>query len=191
MKKILLITVALVGFANATVSNGDILQISIKGVPQGEQAQVNGTYQVSNSGKIHLPYLSTTPISAKGVSTTVVARRIEAAYKKAEIYTTPTISIQSVTDERKLGQAINDKLQRYLTVSGKVGRPGPQVYRPGMKLIDVVSAANPTTFAAQNRVELLRNGKKYTYNMKIPAHMLVPVYPNDQITLNEKRWNGT
>jgi len=190
MKILLLITIALASFAHAAVTKGDNLQIAIKGVPQEEQVQINGNYQVSAGGKIHLPYLTNQPISASGLSTTALSRRIEAAYRNAQIYTTPTISIISLTDQRVEDQRITENIQKFVTISGQVGRPGPQPYRKGLKLIDVVSSAGPTTFAAQNRIELLRNGKIYIYNMKVPEHMVELVYPNDQITVNEKKWNG-
>jgi len=181
-------------FAQARIIKGDTLTIMIKGVPQEEQIQINGNYQVSAANKVFLPYLTNTPISTSGLSTASLARRIEAAYRDAQIYTTPTISIQSLHEKNELAKKMDkkttDEILKFLTVSGQVGRPGPQQYRPGMRLIDVVSASGPTTFAAQNRVELLRNGKIYKYNMKIPAHMVEKVYPNDQITLKEKNWRG-
>jgi polysaccharide export outer membrane protein len=180
----------LAAFAHAVVNKGDTLSISIKGVPQVEQGQINGSYPVSAAGKIHLPFLADNPISANGLTIAALARRIETAYKSAQIYTTPTISIQSLNDQRREEKRTAQAIQEFLTISGKVGRPGPLSYRPGLLLIDVVSKAGPTTFAAQNRVELLRNGKIRKYNMKIPADMLVKVRPNDQIFLKEKNWLG-
>lgn len=184
----------LASFAHAKITKGDTLVIEIRGVPQEEQAQINGNYQVSTNGTIHLPYLSNQPVNVYGLTTASVARKIESAYKNAQIYTTPAISIRSMEEmrarEKEKEQVNTQTIQKFVTISGQVGRPGPQQYRPGMRLIDVVSAAGPTTFAAQNRVELLRNGKIYKYNMKVPAHMIEKVYPNDQVTLKEKNWRG-
>ena len=190
MKLLLLLSFLLASLAHAKITKGDTLAIAIRGVPQEEQAQINGSYQVSTDGKVHLPYLSNQAIYANGLTTASLARKIEAAYKNAKIYTTPSISIQSTGELAKKDMERTQDLQKFLTVSGQVGRPGPQQYRPGMKLIDVVSSAGPTTFAAQNRVELLRNGKVYKYDMKVPAHMVELVYPNDQITIKEKNWRG-
>ncbi len=194
MKLLILLSLMLASFAQARIIKGDTLTITIKGVPEGEQGQINGQYEVSKSNQIFLPFLTNMPISTSGLSTSALARRIEAAYRNAQIYTTPTISIQSLNEQKELAK-IRDKItteeiQKFVTVSGQVGRSGPQPYRPGLRLIDVVSAAGPTTFAAQNRVELLRNGKIYIYDMKIPEHMVEKVYPNDQIILKEKKWNG-
>ncbi len=194
MKLILLITLMMASIGYAKVTKGDRLVVMIKGVPKEEQGQINGQYEVDKSGKLHLPYLSTTPITAVGLTPAAVARKIEVAYKKAEIYTDPNISVQSLNEverkkiaaDAKQKKQVAEAIQKFLTVSGQVGRPGPQPYRPGLRIIDVVSQAGPTTFAAQNRVELLRNGKVYKYNMKNPQHMVEKVYPNDQITLKEK-----
>lgn len=189
MKLLLILSLMLASFVQAKVTKGDTLSISIRGVPPEEQNQINNNYPVSSEGKIHLPYLDS-PISASGLSTTSLARRVEAAYRKAQIYTTPNISIQSMREQKVEVDATEKAVMKFLTVSGQVSRPGPQGFRPGLRLIDVVSAAGPTTFAAQNRVELLRNGKIYKYDMKIPAHMVEKVYPKDQITLKEKNWRG-
>lgn len=194
MKLILLLTLLIASFAQAKIIKGDTLTITIKGVPQEEQVQINGQYEVSTANQIFLPYLTNVPISTSGLSTASLARRIEAAYRNAQIYTTPTISIQSLNVQndlaKKRDKISTEAIQKFVTVSGQVGRSGPQPYRPGMTLIDVVAAASPTTFAAQNRVELLRNGKIYKYNMKVNSHMIEKVYPNDQIILKEKNWRG-
>jgi protein involved in polysaccharide export with SLBB domain len=188
MKLFLLLTMMISAFAHAAVNTGDVLAISIKGVPTEEQGLVGGEYQITSDGKIHLPYIPS--IQATGVSTSALARKIESAYKSARIYTSPTISIQSLRDAKVSGKEIDEALQKFLTVSGQVSRPGPLAYRPGLKLIDAVSQASPTPFAAQNRVEVLRDGKIMKFNMKTPAHMLFTLQPDDQITLKEKGWNG-
>lgn len=190
MKLILLLSIMLSALTHAKINIGDTLSISIKGVPQEEQGQINGDYPVSKAGKIHLPFLSSNPISASGLSTAALARKIEAAYKSAQIYTTPTISIQSLNDTAREKKKVNEAIQKYFTISGEVGSQGPKPYRPGLKLIDVVSGANPSPFAALHRVELLRDGKNYVYNMKVPAEMLVEVAPDDQIKVKPKNWIG-
>lgn len=190
MKLLLLLTLMLSTGAHAVINKGDTLTISIKGVPTEEQGQINGNYSVTKAGRIHLPYLSSNPINANGLTVAALSRRIEAAYRNAKIYTTPTISIQSLNDKQRESKRIDEAIQEYYTISGKVSGAGPRPYRSGLLLIDVVSAAGPTTFAAQNRVELRRNGKLYIYNLKLPAHMMVKILPNDQIFLKEKNWLG-
>ena len=104
MKLILLLTLLVASFAQAKIIKGDTLTISIKGVPQEEQVQINGQYEVSTANKIFLPYLTNAGISTSGVSTASLARRIEAAYRNAKIYTTPTISIQSLNEQKALAK---------------------------------------------------------------------------------------
>ena len=188
MKLFLLLAIPLTSLVQASISTGDNLKINIKGVPDNEQITISGDYPVSSSGMIHLPYIP--PISASGLSADTLARRVEVAYKNAKIYTTPNISITSLKDQQAEIDKIQGDIQKFVTVTGQVGRSGPQEYRKGLRLIDVVSAAAPNEFAAQNRVELVRNGKLYKYDMKIPAHASVLVYHNDTITLQQKKWNG-
>lgn len=189
MKLLLLLTFMLTSLVHAKISKGEQLSIMIKGVPTDEQATVNGSYPVSTSGKIHLPYIDN-PVSASGVSSDALARRIEAAYKSAGIYTTPTITVTSLKEAEKEKKDIAEANQQFVTIIGQVGRSGPQLLRPNMRLIDVVAAAAPNEFAAQNRVELLRNGVTYYYDMKVAAHTVVKVYSNDQVKLAQKNWRG-
>jgi len=171
--------------AQSKVQPGDSLQIAIKGVPQDEQSQITGVYVVNASGKLKLPLMNQL-ISASG-STTTVALRIESAYKNAGIYTTPTITVSSSRSQAEIDKDL-EKLRTFVTVSGQVGRQGPIPYREGMTLNEVVSQASPNTFAALKRVVLLRNGKTYKYNLKDTTHMVLKVYPNDQITVDPVNW---
>ena len=170
--------------AQAKVSPGDTLNISIKGVPSEEQAQISGPYVVNGSGKLRLPYINGY-INASG-STSTVARRIELAYKSAKIYTTPTITIKSARETNEEAM----KIQKFLSVAGQVGRSGPVAYRPGLTLGEAVATASPNTFAALNRVELLRNGKLYKYDIRSPKYKLLKVYANDQINVPQQNMFG-
>ena len=170
--------------AQSKVSPGDTLNISIKGVPSEEQAQISGPYVVNGSGQLKLPYISGY-VSASG-STSAVARRIEAAYKSAQIYSTPTITINSMREQEKVKQDI----QKFLSVAGQVGRSGPIAYRPGLTLGEAVATASPNTFAALNRVELLRNGKLYKYDVRSAKYKVLKVYPNDQINVPQQNMFG-
>ena len=190
MKLLLLLTLMLSAFAQAVIIKGDRLSISIKGVPTEEQGQVNGSYPVSSAGKIYLTYLTNNPISASGLSTDALARKIEAAYKKAQIFTTPSISIRTMTDEAQEAERSKNKMQKFYRITGAVGSAGPQPYRPGLTIIDVISIAGTSGFAATKRVELLRNGKTYIYNMEINSHMMEKIYPEDHITVKKKNFWG-
>lgn len=191
MKKLLMTLLIallpLLAVGQGRITSGDTLTITIKGVPQEEQAQINGMYPVTSSGRIKIPYIDGY-IAANGRSAEAVARSIEGAYKSAKIYNNPTISI--TFENLKKQQDEIDRVKKFVTLSGELGRPGPIPYRPGMTLNEAVFSGAPTTFGATNRVELLRNGKKYKYDMRNAQHMMLKVYPNDQIKVPQKNWRG-
>ncbi|MGJ8656411.1 MAG: polysaccharide biosynthesis/export family protein [Akkermansiaceae bacterium] len=173
------------------VEKGDTLVIAIRGVPPEDQAQINGNYQVNSKGELYLPYISKSPIKAEGLSAGIIAKNIERIYQEAEIYTAAAISVtKQIVRKTSCGPGCGHVSKRYLTVSGQVDRAGPQVYGPGFTLFHVVSLARPKAVVALNRVELLRHGKVYKYDMKIEAHKNERVYPMDQITLRTKRVIG-
>lgn len=157
------------------------VDIVVQGVPSTEAARLNGKYSVSSSGYIHMWEVG--QIKAAGVDSSTLARRIEAAYKNAEIYTSPTFQVfSSSADVLK---------QQMVTVGGKVRAPGPKAYQKGMTLFQAVSAAGgPTEFGARNRVQVFRNNKAYTYDLNQAKHKLLLVYPNDTINIPDKNWLG-
>ncbi len=124
---------------DAKVVKGDTLSISIKGVPQDEQTQINGNYPVNSKGGLFLPYLVKTPMAVQGLTCKAIARNIEKAYKEAKIYTTPVILVQKIREHKSGCGGCRLPIGRFLTVSGDVRRPGPQAYRPGLTLMDLVS----------------------------------------------------
>ncbi len=78
----------------------------------------------------------------------------------------------------------------FVTITGQVGRPGPTLMQLGTPIKKAIDLAKPSTFGALNRVELLRNGKLYKYNMKIRAHAAEKLYPKDIIRVPEKNFWG-
>ena len=83
------------GLAHAqSISSKTTLSISIKGVPEGEQTRVSGQYVVSPDGYVFLPLLKN-GIKASGLSSSALARNIEAAYRGAEMYKNPRITVIS------------------------------------------------------------------------------------------------
>lgn len=173
-------------FAAQTITGGEKVAITIKGVPSVEQTSINGDYIVSDSGLLFMPMIEG-GIQAAGSSSSTVARRIEAAYKNANIYVNPRITIVTVRDEA----AATTISRKFVTVAGQVKRPGPVQYSEGLTIYDAVAAAGDSTaFGAMNRVELLRNGKKHIYNLRSTAHRMLRVYPNDTVTVPDKNLIG-
>ncbi len=185
MKTLLMFSlVALLGLqmqAQAQIEAGAALEISIQGVPPSEQSRINAMYPVSQSGFITMWEIGS--IKAAGLNSDTLARRIEQAYRNAEIYTSPTIQVRA--DDT---QNINQQL---ITIGGKVRAPGPKPFTRGMTLYQAVMAAGgPTEFGALNRVKLFRGGKAYTYDLTKGTHKLLKVYPKDTIDVPAKNWLG-
>jgi polysaccharide biosynthesis/export protein VpsN len=161
-----------------TISAGRAIEIQLKGVPSEEMALVSGTYTVSESGMISMPLLNT-PIRAAGQSATSLARSIEAAYRSAKIYTTPTINVIHSTNE-----SLN---QLTVTVGDQVVSPGPVPYVRGLTLYNAVQAAKGATpFGSMKRVRLTRGGQSKVYNLTDPKYMNIPVEPGDTIQVPQK-----
>jgi len=164
-----------------SISTKEILSISIKGVPATEQTRISGEYVVSPDGQIYLPLLKG-GIRASGLSSSALARRIESSYRSAKMYNNPRITVVS----RKDSAASNIDAQ-LISVGGFVKSPGQKPYTRGMTLFQALSAAGgETAFGSIKRVELHRNGKKWTYDMRQAAHMRVKVFPHDTINVPQK-----
>ena len=162
---------------HAQIEAGGAIKITIQGVPVGEQGRINGSYPVSDKGYITMWKIGT--IKVVGSETDVLARKIEAAYRDAEIYTSPVIQILADS-----GDSITVQM---VTVGGKVRAPGPKPYRKGMTLYQaVMSAGGPTEFGAVNRISLFRNGKRYVYDLNKGEHKLLKLYPKDTLDIPQK-----
>ena len=137
---------------------GDPITIELK-VPAEDAANVTGPTTVSAQGTIKLAYLDR-EISAAGLRTDDLARRIEQAYKSAQIYTNPTINVKTPTP--------NEIAPHIVTVGGEVGTKGKEVpLRDGMTLYQaIMSAGGFTEFADTKHVKLIRRGKETIINMK-------------------------
>ncbi len=163
------------------IEPGAAIQITVQGVPLGEQGRINAVYPVSKKGYITMWHIGA--IRASGFTPDVLARKIEVAYRNAEIYTSPTIQI--------LSDSTQNITQQIITVGGKVRAPGPKPFARGMTLYDAVMAAGgPTEFGAISRVKLYRNGKAYEYDLGKGAHKLLKIYPKDTIDIPQKDWLG-
>jgi len=184
-KLLAIASVAAATFSSAvsaqSISAKTTLNIMIKGVPSAEQQRISGQYVVDGNGMVYLPLLKG-GLKASGMSSSSLARHIEAAYRSAEMYENPRITVISTKDA-----AAGEIDRQIVSVGGFVKSPGPKPYIRGMTLFQAVSAAGgESTFGSIKRVELHRNGKKYVYNLKTAAHMRVSVYPGDSINIPQK-----
>lgn len=137
---------------------GDPVNIELK-VPAEDAQNVTSKYNISGNGTVKVPYLDR-EIPAAGLSTTELARRIEQAYKAAEIYTNPTINVTTITPQ--------DYQPHIVTVGGEVKSGGREVpVRDGMRLYNaIMSAGGFTEFADVKRVKIIRGTRQQVYDMR-------------------------
>lgn len=167
--------------AQSSISPGRAIEIQIKGVPQEEIVQINGTYPVSDSGLINMPHIGT--IRAAGLSPIQLAQNIQNAYRSAQIYRNPTIQVLASSDDTVT--------KHFVTVGGQVKRPGPVDYMRGMTLYQALQAGGGATeFGSMYRVRLIRAGKQREYDLTDTQNKNIPVQPNDTIEVPQKNFIG-
>lgn len=161
----------------------DKITISIGGVPTDEAVSISKTYTISDAGSINLLHIN--EIKAAGMKPSQLQKRIEEAYKSAEIYTHPTVtvSMDSTADSARL-----------VFVNGGCLKNGPVPYRSGLTLMQAIgSAGGPTPYARTTKAQLTRtsaDGKRTTTVLdlkKITKNptLDVQLQPDDQIIIPE------
>ena len=183
MKKLLqlLLTLALSGLVQASITPNQMLDIRIQGVPAGEQTRLNTMYQVDRAGYIEMWQLGR--IKATGKSRSQLARDIANAYKARGIYTSPTFQVIA-KDETTL-------VQKSFTVGGQVRSAGVKPFQDGMTIFEAIqSAGGKTAFGAMNRVKLHRNGKVTVLDMKNDRVKNTPLREGDTVEVPQKDWKG-
>lgn len=167
--------------AQTTISPGRAIEIQIKGVPQEEIVQINGTYPVSDSGLINMPHIGT--VRAAGLSPIQLAQNIQNAYRSAQIYRNPTIQVLASSDDTVT--------KHFVTIGGQVKRPGPVDYMRGMTLYQALQAGGGATeFGSMYRVRLIRAGKQREYDLTQTQFKNIPVQPSDTIEVPQKNIIG-
>ena len=182
---IILCALAIISLGGTTVaqsiSSKTTLNIVIKGVPQVEQVRISGQYVVSPQGYVFLPLLDN-GIKASGLSSSALARKIEAAYREAEMYQSPRINVISAKDN-----AESNIDAQTVTIGGYVKSPGPKPYMRNMTLYQAVSAAGgANAFGSIRRVELFRGGKRSVYDLRKTEDMGIKIFPGDSINVPQK-----
>ena len=174
---LLFFALTLFGQAQSRIVPNQAINIKILGVPAKDQGNITAVYNVSSSGIIRMWYLS--DIKASGLTTDQLARKIESLYKAKQIFTNPTVQVFAGSDEKLV-----DKL---ITVGGDVRSPGAKPHTRGMTLYSAIMAAGGVTeFGRQTEIKLYRNGRTYVYNLKVEAHRMLKIYPNDTLHVPRK-----
>jgi polysaccharide export outer membrane protein len=168
----------LAGPASAQIRANEALDIRITGVPDTDRADISGTYPVSEKGLINLPHIGI--IRAAGLDSMSLAKQIENAYRKAEIFDHPTVNVTPLGDKPR-----SDKI---VVVGGQVRHTGPVQFRKGMTLWQAIQAAGgETPFGAIRRVELHRgNAKPKIYDLRDDAAKRVALEENDSVIMPQK-----
>ena len=144
---------------SGTLKPGDSVIIELK-TPAEDAQNLSTAYSLSDQGTIKMPMLEQ-EIPASGVTVAVLARRIEAAYKAAEIYTAPMINV--TLPPVTAGGMIN----HVVSVGGEVRGSGEFPLRQGMTLMAAINRAGGfTEFAKTSKVKLLRGNKETVYDMR-------------------------
>ena len=138
---------------------GDSVNIELK-TPAEDAPNLTTTYAVSDRGTIKMPMLEQ-EIPANGITASVLARRIEAAYKAADIYTAPMINVTlpTMTEGGIANHVVN--------VGGEVKGSGEFPLRQGMTLLAAINRAGGfTEFAKTSKIKLIRNNTEQVYDMR-------------------------
>lgn len=182
---LLSVLVALVTFAaaphvaaEAAFRVGDTLELRIGGVPPDETALITGPYTVDGEGYINLPHIG--KVRASGLSQAALQRAVETAYRQAEIYTNPTITVTVPT------------VARFVNVSGDVRQPRRVEYTTDLTVLGAISAAGGfTEYADQRRVRLLRGGKAQIVDIRAVRSnpsLDIRLLPGDHIEVPQSFW---
>jgi polysaccharide export outer membrane protein len=173
----LAVMVACAGHAAAQIKAETAIQITIQGVPQEEQTRINGTYPVSASGTINVPFIG--EVRAAGLMPMSLAKSLEAAYRSREIYTSPTINV--------LADSRDTLTERRVVVGGYVRRPGPVPLVNGMTVWQAIQAAGgENEFGSIKRVILRRKGIQRELDLRVAKAKEMVLEENDSIEVPQK-----
>ena len=162
-----------------TLKSGQSFVMRIAGVPADEVALVSQKYGISDAGTVRLPYLKA-GLKAAGLKPSILAKKIEEAYRKAEIYTRPTIQV----DVSGIGQQ-----ERFVSVLGEVKAPRQVSYIPQITILDAIAQCSGfTDFAYTKEVKLTRRGKVTYHRLSgSDPKQNVRLEPGDIVTVRSGR----
>jgi protein involved in polysaccharide export with SLBB domain len=139
--------------AQASVRNGDTIDIRLSGVPSEETATFNASYTVDDKGMINLPYIN--EIKVEGLLPNQIQDVIQNKLKEEKIYTKPTITVQTQSQAR------------YVNVDGEVKSVQRVAFTADMTLMSAINACGGfSDYANQKKVTLTRGGSVTTYDCR-------------------------
>ena len=161
--------------AGLVIGEGDLLQISLYGVPD-----FNEHVRVESSGEISLPMIGA--VKVKGLSTEQAERIIEKELKDKGFYNHPQVTVL----QQEFGS-------QGISVLGEVQKPGVYPVLTPRKLFDMISAAGGTTPKAGRDILISHRtdpGKvqKLTFSSETDKQYMVvnvDVFPGDTIVVTK------
>ncbi len=158
-------------FADLVIGDGDLLQISLYGVPD-----FNLRVRVDSNGEVSLPMIGT--VKVIGITTAQAEQVIDKEIKDKGYYNNPQVSVV----QHEFGGA------RGVSVLGEVEKPGVYPVLAPRKLFDMLSAAGGTTPKAGREILISHRGspekaQKLTFSSDTDKQMdiNVDVYPGDTV----------
>jgi protein involved in polysaccharide export with SLBB domain len=160
------------------VKEGDSVQITVRGIPAGEQEKLNGIYRVGAAG-LRLPFLKSR-LAVAGLEPDQIAAAAEEAYRAAGVYSQPAIDVEIVRGEDQKGA------EAVVSVGGQVKRSGAVAFRQGMTILQAIQAAGDRTEFGGRNIRVIRAGKTIVLDFSKPEHKNYLLQPNDSIVVQQK-----
>ncbi len=136
------------GASSAQLRPGDALVISLQGIPDPSQHNV----QIDDEGIITLPYIG--GIEVRGLTTSQLSSKIKSNYIEQNFYRAIDVSV-TVTE-------------RYVYVGGEVQSPGRIEWTPDLTMTKAIQAAGGfTLYAKETAVSVVRDQSAYTLDAKL------------------------
>ena len=150
--------------APAKLQPGDKIRIVVFG-----EDNLNGEYQVDQSGQISLPLAGT--IKVQGMNQAELEQELAKKFR-SQYLKSPKVTVTIMT------------LRPYYII-GEVKSPGQFAYQSGLNVLTALAiAGGPTYRASRNTVEIQRLGETSMHEYPISA--AVPILPGDVIKVPER-----
>jgi len=150
--------------APAKLQPGDKIRIVVFG-----EDNLNGEYQVDQSGQISLPLAGT--INVQGLTQAELEQELAKKFK-SQYLKSPKVTVTITT------------LRPYYMM-GEVKNPGQFAYQSGLNVLTAMAiAGGPTYRASRNTVEIQRLGE--TSMHEYPVSASVPILPVDVVKVPER-----
>lgn len=182
MKTLSAIAVFLLYFGGAVFSQAELggsLAVMVAGGGDDEKRKVDAVYRVSEEGTINLPFIG--KMKVDGLEPERLAKKIEDAYREAEVFQDAMITVHLFTSCRSEEPVVH--------VGGEVLRPGPQRFREGLTVFEVVQKAGKHLLGVGpiTLVNLYRDGEKHVIDLTTPEGKTFQLKANDTVDVPRKK----